>query len=57
MPVEIRSIVLWSQPGKIVCETQSQKKQSQKLTDSVFQGVVPELKTQYCPPAQKKNEP
>jgi hypothetical protein len=42
---EIR-IMVWSQPGQIVCKTLTQKK-SQKRTGGVAQSVGPEFKPQY----------
>jgi hypothetical protein len=46
---EIRRIAVQSQPGQIVCETLSQKKNlSQKRAGRVAQGVGPEFKLQHC---------
>jgi hypothetical protein len=44
---EVRKIEVWSQPGKIVYETPSQKKISQKKAGGA-QGIGPHLKPQYC---------
>jgi hypothetical protein len=45
---EIRRIAVQSQPGQIVCETLSQKKQNhKKRAGGVAQGVGPEFKPQY----------
>jgi hypothetical protein len=45
---EIRRIEVRSQPGQIVLETLSQKKNpSQKRTGGVTQGIGPEFKVQY----------
>jgi hypothetical protein len=41
---EIRMIMVCSQPGQIVCETQSQKNPSQKRAHGVAQGVGPDFK-------------
>jgi hypothetical protein len=45
--VEIRRIVVQSQPRQIVCETLSQKHPTQKKAGKVGQGVGPEFKPQY----------
>jgi hypothetical protein len=39
--------VVQSQPGKIVCETLSQKQPTQKRAGGVAQGIGPEFKPQY----------
>jgi hypothetical protein len=49
---EIRKIMV----GQIVCKTLSQKYLSQKKNaGGLAQGVVPDLKPQFCPPHQKEN--
>jgi hypothetical protein len=45
--VEIRRIVVQSQPGQIVHETLSQKKTITKRTGGMAQGQGPESKPQY----------
>jgi hypothetical protein len=45
--VEIRIIVVRSQPRQIVCKTLSQKYPTHKRASGVTQGVWPEFKPQY----------
>jgi hypothetical protein len=45
--VEIRKIVVQSQPGQIVLKTLSRKNLSQKRAGGVAQSVGPEFKPQY----------
>jgi hypothetical protein len=44
---EIRRTEVWSQPGRIIRETLSQKYPSQKRAGGVAQGVGPEFKPQF----------
>jgi hypothetical protein len=46
--VEIRRIVVWSQPGQIICEPLSQINPSQTKAGGVAEGVGPEFKPQCC---------
>jgi hypothetical protein len=46
--VNIRRIVVWSQPKQIVHETLSQRNPSQKQAGRVTQGISLEFKSQYC---------
>jgi hypothetical protein len=45
--VEIRRMMLWSQPGQIVWETLSQENPSRKNAGGVAVGVGPEYNPQY----------
>jgi hypothetical protein len=46
--VEIRRIMVQSQPKQIIHETLSQKYPTQKTAGGVDQGEGPEFKPQYC---------
>jgi hypothetical protein len=51
---EIWKIVIWSQPGQIVCEILSRKNPSQKRAGGVAQGVGPKFKPQNRKKKKKK---
>jgi hypothetical protein len=51
---EIRKIMVQRQLGQIVYKTLSRKHLSQKKGCGLAQGIVPDLKPQFCPPHQKK---
>jgi hypothetical protein len=55
---EIRRIVVWSQPGQIVCETLSRKNpHHKKRSGGVAEGVGPEFKAQYRRKKKKLSHP